>query len=91
MAHAWNISSLSELVIVTRIIPTVYWPPYSFRLIDYDLLGPINSTLSLTVFAGFNGTVITCLDGLGLGNKQSTTVMVFGECCKYILICMHNC
>ena len=87
LGHTWNISSLSELVTVIRIMPAVSMPPYSFRLIvdravDENLVGPLNSTLSLTVFAGFNGTVITCLDANlppGVGDKQSTIAMVFGE------------
>ena len=58
-------------------------PPYSFMLVDDDddpLMGPINSTLSLTVFDDFDGTVITCRDpNLVSGDQQITTAMVFGK------------
>ena len=82
VGHGWNISLLPEVVTVTRSGPRKSEPPYMFRLIGDEVVGPINSTLSLTVFAGFNGTSITCEDSnLLFGVKQSATAMVFGECC----------
>ena len=83
VGHTWDISSPAAFVSITRTVRTVSITPYSFMLTE-DFGSSITSTLSLTVFAGFNGTVITCLDSnalLGEGDKQSTTAMVFGECC----------
>ena len=83
VGHAWNISSPAAVVAITRTVRTTSILPYGFMLTEDDG-NSITSTLSLTVFAGFNGAVITCLDANALpgeGDKQSTTAMVFGECC----------
>ena len=82
VAHGWNISSEAFVTLLTRVAPTRSSPPYMFMRIDDEVEGPITSTLSLTVFAGFNGTSIICQDGLFANReKQSATAMVFGECC----------
>ena len=81
LAHTWNISSPAAVVAITRTARTASIPPYRFMLTE-DNGNSINSTLSLTVFAGFNGAVITCRDANALpgeGDKQSTTATVFGE------------
>ena len=81
LGHAWNISSPPTHFSITRATQIVLISPYSFMLTE-DNGNSIISTLSLTVFAGFNGTVITCRDANALpeyANKQITTAMVFGE------------
>ena len=82
VAHRWTISSPRRIqTAVTVGTPRVIIPPYSFTLTKDDG-SSITSTLSLTVFAAFNGTMITCVDSLapqGTAAEQSTTAMVFGE------------
>ena len=55
--HTWIISSLPQTVVIVRSKLRISMPPYSFMLVE-DVGTTINSTLSLTVFAGFNGTAI---------------------------------
>ena len=76
--HTWIISSLPQTVVIVRSKPRISMPPYSFVLVE-DTGTTINSTLSLTVFAGFNGTAIACQDALSGRDVQSTTGLVFGE------------
>ena len=83
VAHSWIISSPRRIqTVVTVGTPRAIIPPYSFMLTEDDG-SSITSTLSLTVFAAFNGTMITCRDSLanqGAAAEQSTTAMVLGEC-----------
>ena len=82
MGHLWNISSPPTFVIIARSRPRFSMPPYSFEITGNNDQGPFNTTLSLTVFAGFNGTIIDCIDPdavPGEGDKQRTIAMVFGE------------
>ena len=77
LGHTWNISSLPSLTSVMRSTPMRLISPFNLTLIEDS-----KSTLSLTVFDGFNGTVITCGDAntqLGEGNEQTTIAIVFGE------------
>ena len=65
LGHAWSISSPPAVFSITRAIQIALIPPYSFMLTE-DNGNSITSTLSLTVFAGFNGAVITCRDANAL-------------------------
>ena len=54
-------------------------PPYTFKLLS-DGGDRITSSLTLTAFDGFNGTVIRCIDtNLDTDEEQTTVAMVLGE------------
>ena len=61
-------------------------PPYTVRLLS-DEGTRIITSLSLTVFAGFGGTHISCTDIIAspsVAEVQNITATVFGECfCCY--------
>ena len=81
VGHAWSISSPPAVFSITRATQIALIPPYSFMLTE-DNGTSINSTLSLTVFADFDGAAITCRDANALPEdaaKQTATGMVFGE------------
>ena len=85
-AHTWTISSRdphdSEILTIDKTDTVIESPPYTVKTLSDDGNQTI-TTLNLTVFDGFGGTNISCIDSdapPGIAEFQNITATVFGEC-----------
>ena len=81
LVHTWNLgSSTADVVNGDTIGVPETVGVYTLVLVSRNSSGLV-STLSLTAFGGFNGTNISCRDGLAVTNPevQETSALVFGE------------
>jgi hypothetical protein len=98
IAHVWRIAppgSSATTGVITRVSPTFSFPggapsPFMISIATYDMVNNVITTvLTVTSFAGLNGTDILCIDGTVVnGEIQETiaTVLTFGEltCISYM-------
>ena len=81
VAHTWRIPSFRIEVAITRTIDSFNDTRFTIGISgDEGGANPINTTLSVTAFAGFNGATIQCEDANEIVmENQETTAAVFGE------------
>ena len=80
LGHTWSLSTLeNRIFVLARTAVMLTMPPYTFKVVSDDGERVITS-LTLTAFGGFNGTVIRCIDtNLDTDEEQTTVAMVLGE------------
>jgi hypothetical protein len=89
VAHLWRIVPLNSTVVTANIavgnptFPADGGAPSPFMIaIASNVNNIITTVLTVTSFAGLEGTNISCRNALvANGEPQETTASVFGECC----------
>ena len=79
--HHWSGPGLSETVGAATVVPFLSGTDNQFILTRVDFQQSIISTsLSLTVYSGFDGVTLVCADGGGgNGDPQNFTATVLGK------------
>ena len=84
IAHRWDTNDGVRFTILSgdSLNDTQVQGVYTLKRVEANSTSAIVSTLSVTAFAGLNGTLILCRDGAvaeGRAETQTATVMVLGE------------
>ena len=84
VAHTWRFDNgLTRSILLGRSLNQIESVgAFTLQRVLGNNASTVTSTLSVTAFAGLNGTQISCRDGIAaeqVAGKQQTTAMVFGE------------
>ena len=84
VAHRWDTNDgvTATILIGDFLNATQVGGVYTLKRVEANSTSAIASTLSATAFAGLNGTLISCRDGLvaeGIAETRTARVMIFGE------------
>ena len=86
VGHQWEIPSLNiSLALLPRSKGRVIddHPPFQFTVTKVILGKSITSTATVTARIDLNGTLVVCLDGIGMVLKQDSTITLSGKLCLH--------
>ena len=83
VAHRWDFDGLTATVLIgDGLNDPQQEGAYTLERVEGNSTSSVVSTLAVTAFAGLNGILISCRDGIAAENvaeTQTTTALVLGE------------
>ena len=89
LVHTWDFGPLTEVTLSAGTSQDVVMRGFTFRVVEIGSTAIVTSVTG-TVFAELNNTVISCRDALrpvGQGEKQEVTAKVLGEYTEWSILC----